>query len=52
MISFPGFVISNSSDNLLLCWGFANDIKIYEASNLVGFERMGKLEGHLGVGTD
>jgi WD40 repeat protein len=44
-----GFVISNTSDNLLLCWGFFNEVRIYEASGLVGFEKMGKLEGHLGV---
>lgn len=44
-----GFVISNTSDNLLLCWGFSNDIRVYEASALIGFERIGKLEGHLGV---
>lgn len=44
-----GFLLSNSSDNLLICWGFSNEIKIYEASSLIGFERMGKLEGHMGV---
>lgn len=44
-----GFLISNSSDNLLVCWGFSNKIKVYEASNMIGFELMAKLEGHMGV---
>lgn len=44
-----GFLISNSADNLFVCWGFSNKIKIYEASNMIGFELMAKLEGHLGV---
>lgn len=44
-----GFATTQQPSHLLLCWGFTSEIKVFEVGGHLGFEKMDKMEGHMGI---